>query len=299
MDLTSVSDTRQCLHRIHQLLEQAELFYGHGTDNAWDEACWLLEGVLRMGGSSPGNELPDSLDEQQLALLEALLKSRIEERKPLAYLLREAWFAGLPFQVDERVLIPRSPIAELIQNGFEPLLAASPTRILDLCTGSGCIGIACALAFPEALVDLSDLSGAALEIAQANIARYQLQNRVRAFESDLFDKVADSYDLIVSNPPYVSRQEYADLPAEYHQEPQIGLVSEDDGLAIPLAIIAQAAHYLSNTGILVLETGYSWQALSSKRPDIPFLWLDFEQGGEGVCMLTAAQLRQAALRPPA
>jgi len=210
----------------------------------------------------------------------------------VAYLVGEAWFCGLPFKVDERVLIPRSPIAELINNRFEPLLVREPLRILDLCTGSGCIGIACALAFEDARVDLSDISADALQLARENVIRHGLQERVQVLESDLLQSLQGPYDLIVTNPPYVSRQEIDDLPAEYRHEPELGLLSFDDGLDIPLRILREAAAHLSEDGLLVLEVGYSREALTARLPEVPLLWLEFGQGGDGVCALTAGQLRQ-------
>jgi len=182
----------------------------------------------------------------------------MDERTPLAYLLREAWFAGHCFYVDERVLVPRSPIAELITGGFDTLVARPPARILDLCCGGGCIGIATALALPQAEVVLADLSEQALAVAAENITRFALADRVTCTQSDLFAAIEGRFDLILCNPPYVSDAEYRDLPAEYRHEPVMGLVSADDGLAIPLQVLAQAAHHLAPDGVLVLETGYTW-----------------------------------------
>ena len=221
---------------------------------------------------------------------------RIEQRTPVAYLVGEAWFAGLPFNVDERVLVPRSPIAELIQNEFQPMLDAPPRRALDLCTGSGCIGIATALAFPDCQVDLADISQDALAVADSNIRRHGVEGRVRVIQSDLFQGLADEgvrYDLIVSNPPYVSAEEVAELPAEYHQEPALGLLSEDDGLAIPLQILRQAPDFLSEQGVLILELGYSWSVLAERYPQLPVTWLEFDNGGEGVLAIDRASLIRA------
>ena len=273
-------------------MEQADLFYGHGTDNPGSEAQWLLLGVLAQAGI---NEVADDtpLDAVCLERLETLLQRRIHERIPVAYLLHEAWFAGLAFFVDERVLVPRSPIAELIENRFDPLLNAEPATILDLCCGSGCIGIACALAFPDSRVVLADISPEALEVASINIEKYDLQDRVTTVQSDLFAGVSGTFDLIVSNPPYVPADEYRELPDEYWQEPQLGLVSSGEGLDIPRQILAQSADFLTREGHLILETGYTWQALDASEPDLPFLWLDFEYGGEGVCLLSRDQLPAA------
>jgi ribosomal protein L3 glutamine methyltransferase len=282
---------KQILSSASKVLEQGDLFFGHGTDNAWDEACWLLESLLRRSGLSHIAE-DMQLDEMILKEFQELIDRRLHEKKPLAYLLNEAWFAGMPFYVDERVIVPRSPFAELIQQRFEPLLGNEPKRILDLCCGSGCIGLATATVFPEAEIELSDLSSEALEVAAINIDKHVLSSRCRAIQSDLFDELSGQYDLILSNPPYVSRAEYQDLPIEYKKEPAIALLSEKEGLEIPVKILQRAADHLNDGGLLILETGNSWQALSDLYPDAPFLWLDFEQGGEGLCALTKKQLKE-------
>src|SRR5690606_13925517 len=259
---------------LAQRFEEAGLFFGHGTGDPWDEAVYLTFAALGISFDEDDSVMERWLQSQEVAHVEALARRRIEERIPVAYLVGEAWFCGLPFKVDERVLIPRSPIAELINNRFEPLLAAEPQRILDLCTGSGCIGIACALAFEDARVDLSDISRDALQLARENVLRHGLQERVRVLESDLLRSVQGPYDLIVSNPPYVSRQEIDELPAEYHHEPELGLLSQDDGLDIPLRILREAAAHLSEDGLLVLEVGYSRAALTDRLPGVPLLWLE-------------------------
>ncbi len=291
MAFESTLTTQDFLEQITAELEAGDLFYGHGTDNAWDEACWLFETVMRRHGAtlfSPAELLdPDSAALQEVR---ALLHERISTRKPLAYLLKEAWFCGLSFHVDERVLVPRSPIAELINNQFEALLDKAPARILDLCTGGGCIGIACALAFPEAEVVLSDISPDALAVAAINIGKFGLQGRVRCVESDLFANIEGRFDLIVSNPPYVAETEYQSLPEEFMQEPRLGLVSELEGLDIPLRILAQAAEYLTEDGCLVLETGATWSQLDAACPQLPLLWVAFEHGGEGVCFVRRRDL---------
>lgn len=283
--------TQAFLEQTADALEAAGLFFGHGTDNAWDEACWLLESVLKRHGQNEFH--PEQLlDRQSEPMLEvqALLGERISSRKPLAYLLKEAWFCGLPFFVDERVLVPRSPIAELIADQFGPLLKHSPRRILDLCTGGGCIGIACAVAFPEAEVVLADLSPEALQVAAHNVSRFELGDRVHCVESDLFASLQGDFDLIVSNPPYVGQAEYESLPQEFLQEPRLGLVSEAEGLDIPLQILRQAGAWLRPQGILLLETGATWPLLDAACPQLEFLWIDFENGGEGVCVLRRDQL---------
>jgi len=274
-------------------LDAAGLFYGHGTDNSWDEACWLFETVMRRRGVdtfSPDMTLdPDS---PVLQDVESLLQARISSRKPLAYLLQEAWFCGLQFYVDERVLVPRSPIAELINNQFDPLITQEPSRILDLCAGTGCIGIACAMAFPRAEVVLSDISPDALAVAKINIDKFGLQDRVHCVLSDLFNDIEGRFDLIVSNPPYVGDAEYDALPDEFLLEPRLGLVSENQGLDIPLRILAQAADYLNDTGALIVETGATWPLLDAACGQLNLLWIDFEHGGEGVCFIKRKDLLQ-------
>lgn len=291
MNTLKSGSAREVLEQMSEAFEAAELYFGHGTDNAWDEACWLLETALRRQGV---HELTADtpLAASDLVEAEKLFTARIATRKPLAYLLNEAWFCGLPFYVDERVLVPRSPFAELIDNRFEPLVATPPRRILDLCTGGGCIGIACALAFPDAQVVLSDISADALAVARINVDRHGVQKRVQLVQSDLFANVDGTFDLIVSNPPYVSIDEYRELPDEYLREPQLGLVTDDDGIGIPLRILEQAAAFLNPEGLLFLETGATWPLLAEARPDLSFLWLEFEHGGEGICALRKEQLAQ-------
>lgn len=240
---------------------------------------------LRLDYTGDDSQFARPLSENELVALRDLAQRRITERVPVAYLVNEAWFSGLPFHSDSRALVPRSPLAELILNHYEPLLDELPQRVLDLCTGSGCIGIATAAVFPQAEVDLADISVDALALAEQNIARHQLQSRVRTVASDLFDGLHEAkatYDLIVSNPPYVSAEEVMGLPAEYGHEPSLGLLSDEDGLLIPLRILRQAPDYLTESGVLVMEVGYSWQALMARYPDLPVVWLEFEQGGEGV-----------------
>ena len=284
----------QVLERVSRQFEQAELFYGHGTDNPWDEAVYLVFSALGIPFDCDDSMLQKTLTQEEQAHVDALVRARIDARIPVAYLVREAWFAGLPFTVDERVLIPRSPLAELILKDFEPLLARPPASVLDLCTGSGCIGIATALAFPEARVELADISADALALARENVIRHGVQERVSVHQSDLFASLAGRYDLILSNPPYVSQEEIDELPQEYRHEPALGLHSQDNGLAIPLQILREAANYLSEDGLLIMEVGYSHEALAERLPGAPFLWLEFEHGGEGLFALTARQLREAS-----
>ena len=268
-----------------------ELYFGHGNINAVEEARVLLGHVIQL---TP-DELIDArhcrLTRDEKADYLQLLKQRIELRKPAAYLIHEAWFAGLPFYVDERVLVPRSPIAELVENGFQPWLQQPPQRVLDLCTGSGCIAIACAYAFPEAQVDAVDLSTDALLVAEQNIAQHGLEQQVVPLKSDLFKELkGERYDLIVSNPPYVDDEDMADLPDEYQHEPVMGLAAGSDGLELVDKMLLEAADYLSDGGLLFCEVGNSMPALNEKYPQTPFLWIEFERGGDGVFVLSRDQL---------
>ncbi|AMO68566.1 MAG: ribosomal protein L3 glutamine methyltransferase [Zhongshania aliphaticivorans] len=300
--MTSNDEIGRELHTLRDYLRwaisefgRAGIFFGHGTDNAFDEARILVFHGLHL----PLDMDPALLD-GRLTLVErqkvlALIQRRVEERLPAAYLTNEAWFAGLSFYVDERVLVPRSPIAELIAQEFEPWLSARPQRILDLCTGSGCIGIACAYQFDEAMVDLVDISLDALNVADINIARHELGDRVSAVQSDVFDLLGgQTYDLIVSNPPYVDAQDLATMPAEYHREPTLGLASGPDGLDITRRILREAANHLNEEGVLIVEVGNSCVALDDAFPTVPFMWLEFEHGGHGVFAMSREQLLEYA-----
>lgn len=276
---------------------QAKVFFGHGTDNAWDEASQLVLHALHLMMPVDPQWLDARLTMVERQAVVALLQRRIQERIPAAYLTGQAWFAGLPFTVNERVLVPRSPIGELIERGFAPWLTTEPEYILDLCTGSGCIGIACAYAFPDAAVDLSDISQDALAVAQGNIDAHELSHRVRALESDLFSALPElRYDLIVSNPPYVDQEDLASMPAEFHAEPVLGLASGADGLDFTRRLLREAADHLTDDGLLIVEVGNSCVALEEAYPEVPFTWLEFERGGHGVFALTAQQLADAGAR---
>jgi ribosomal protein L3 glutamine methyltransferase len=273
---------------------QAEqLFFGHGTDNAWDEARQLVLGALHLPWEMADSYLDCRLEDDEREHLQGLLRRRIEERVPAAYLLGQSWFCGLPFIVDERVLIPRSPIGQLIDRRFEPWLAANPARILDLCTGSGCIGIACAYEFLEAEVVLADLSFEALEVANRNIELHGLEDRIYTVQSDGFDGLPKQrFDLIVSNPPYVDAEDFADMPDEYHHEPALGLACGDDGLDLVRRMLAEAADHLTETGTLIIEVGNSQVHVEALYPEVDFTWLEFSEGGHGVFLLSASQCRQ-------
>jgi len=279
-------------------LRRAPLVYGHGTDNPQDEAAALVFGAAGWGHAAAPAAYGWVLPRAARAALARLLAARIRERIPSAYLTGRTWFAGHEIRLDPRVLVPRSPIAELIERRFRPFLDPEHvTRILDLGTGSGCIAIAAAHAFPRARVDATDLSPAALEVARDNVRRHGLAGRVRTRLANVYDGLgADRYDLIVSNPPYVPRRDVHALPREYRCEPRLGLEAGRDGLAAVRRILAGAARHLRPGGLLVVEAGDTAPAVQRAWPRLPFLWLEFERGGGGVFLLDRAQLRGRRVR---
>ncbi len=292
LNLDGVDSLRDVILTSQAYLEEAGVWFGHGTDNALDEAAWLVSHALGLGPGFAEETLSHPLTEGEKDTVLVLLRRRVKERLPAAYLTGRAWFAGLPFYVDERVLVPRSPIAELIASEFRPWLAPERVeRVLDLCTGSGCIAIATACALPQAQVDASDISAGALDVALRNVREHNLEDRVQLFESDLFSALAGRrYDLIVSNPPYVDAEDMAALPNEYRREPGLGLAAGSDGLDLVIPMLRDAPEHLQPEGVMIVEVGNSAEALSQQFPHIPFTWLDFEYGGEGVFLLEARQL---------
>lgn len=288
--LTTIKDlVRWGVSRFHQ----AGVYFGHGTDNAWDEARLLVLDALYLPWETPQEYLDCHITEDERDAVLSLLQRRVDERIPAAYLTGRARFAGLDFIVDERVLVPRSPIAELIENRFEPWLERDPLTILDLCTGSGCIGIACAHAFSEAEVVLADLSSDALAVAELNIEAHGLQDRVETRWSDGFSGMAgERFDLIVSNPPYVDAEDMSDLPEEYLHEPEMGLACGDDGLDLVRRMLAEAANHLTEDGLLVVEVGNSMVHVMAEWPEVDFEWVEFRRGGHGVFVLSAEQCRR-------
>lgn len=271
--------------------EHEDLYYGHGTDNAFDEAAYLVLGILEIPFYTDLDLAEILLSDTEFQRLEQAVWRRINDRTPTAYLVGSAWFAGHRFEINENALVPRSPIAELISNRFVGVISSDPSTILDMCTGSGCIGIAAALEFEQAKVVLADISDPCINLAVRNIQLHGLGARVASVVSDGFSAIADKFDLILANPPYVSDDEYRDLPQEYFAEPALGLVSPQDGLALPISLMHGAAKHLNDHGTLVMEVGFSADALMQALPQVPFLWLEFEHGGSGVFSLTAEQLR--------
>ncbi len=275
-------------------LLKADLHFGHGTDNAWDEAVCL---VLHVAGLSPNADttaLTQALPAPAVERIVRLLQRRVSEHLPLPYLLGRAWFAGLEFLCDERALVPRSPLAELIARKFAPWYAGpAPQKVLDLCCGGGCIGLATAHYLPDVRVTLADVDAQALALAAENIRLHRLESTVESIQSDVFSALDDrKYDIIVSNPPYVDARDLATMPEEFHHEPAIGLGSGHDGLDLTHRILSGARHHLSDHGLLVVEVGNSWEALETSYPEVPFTWLEFENGGHGVFVLRRSELEE-------
>jgi ribosomal protein L3 glutamine methyltransferase len=277
-------------------LEAGGVFCGHGTASTLDESASLVYHIVGLehdvaNHNARAAQYALPIDAEQFDRVRALLRRRIERRIPTPYLLNEAWFAGLKFYVDERVLIPRSPFAELVAARFQPWLgSARVERILDIGTGSACIAIACASAFPDSMVVATDVSAGALEVAAINVVRHGLEDRISLQQADVFDGVSGRFDLIVSNPPYVPEAEMATLPPEYRHEPDIGLASGPDGLASVRRILQDAAGYLEADGTLAVEVGAGGPNLEVAFPHMPFVWPELAMGGEGIALIRAADL---------
>lgn len=282
------------IHWVEKEFARAGLYYGHGTDNALDEAAWLVGTALNFAPQELEDHLDDEPAPAQQDIIRALAEARIASRRPLAYLLNEAWFAGLKFYVDERVIVPRSLTADFIAEQFQPWIdPLGVRRILDLCTGSGCMAIALAYAFHDARVDAADISEAALAVARINVENHGMPERVRLVRSDLFSGVSgERYDLIVTNPPYVARAEMETLPPEYRHEPALALASGTLGLDAITGILAETPAHLNPGGVIVAEVGNSAERLQEKFPSVPFTWLTTSSGDESVFLLTEEQLRQ-------
>ncbi|MGQ8364076.1 50S ribosomal protein L3 N(5)-glutamine methyltransferase [Glaciecola sp. 1036] len=278
-------------------LQQENVYFGHGTDNVWDEAEHLvyqcLHLPLQLNSAQKDHLLAAKITEQEKLKLSEWVMRRTQEQLPLPYITNTAWFGQMPFYVDERVLIPRSPFAELIARGFSPYVSASanPLHILDMCTGSACIAIALAMKYPEAMVDAVDIDPDALDVASINIAQYQLEERVYPLQSDVFDSLSgQQYDLIIANPPYVDAEDMADLPTEYHHEPELALASGFDGLDLTVTILTNAAQYLRDDGWLFVEVGNSEVNFDNRMNGLKVDWVELNQGGSGIFAISKAEL---------
>ena len=277
--------------------EQSDIFFGHGADNSYDEAVWLIMSALHLPHDTLENFLDAKLTEPERKHLYHLVEQRITKRVPTAYLVREAWLRGFKFYVDERVIVPRSFIAELLDDGFQPWIEFPEMveSVADICTGSGCLGILLADTFPNAEVDVVDISPDAIAVANINIANYGLQHQVHAIQSDMFSALAGkTYDVIISNPPYVDAPSMAELPAEYRNEPQLALGSGTAGLDHTHTLLREAAKHLNDNGILVVEIGHNREALLDAYPELPFTWLEVASGNQFVFLLTKEELLGAA-----
>ncbi len=272
-------------------LNQKNVFYGHGVEMAEDEVVLLLMHVLGVDFKALNQMSDKTASDSVVQRAEEILQQRVVDKIPMAYLVGFSVFAGLAFKIDQRALIPRSPFVELIDRGFKPWVDLSfSSRVMDLCTGSGCIGLAIAHYFQQVSVDLVDLSVDALALATENLDRLKLSQQARCIHSDLFAEIKDKYDLIVANPPYVDEDEYIDLPVEFSHEPKMALVSNHQGMEIPIQILYQAADYLTADGYLFLEVGYSDVVLSNILSTVPFEWIKFNLGGQGICVFNRPDL---------
>ncbi|UCH47187.1 MAG: 50S ribosomal protein L3 N(5)-glutamine methyltransferase [Betaproteobacteria bacterium] len=273
--------------------DRAGLSFGHGTDNAQDEAAWLVLHSLRLPLDRLEPFLDRALSPAEIDAALSLIHQRIEKRLPAAYLTHEAWLGKFRFYVDERVIVPRSHIAELLREQLSPWIT-NPDAVkncMDLCTGSGCLAILLAHAFPNAAVDATDISADVLEVARRNVSDYGLEQRIELHQCDLFGERNGQYEVIVSNPPYVDAETMATLPAEYRAEPSLALAGGEDGLDIIRRILDQAAAHLTPKGILVVEVGHDRPVLEQAYPDLPFVWLETRAGGDFVFLLAAGDLR--------
>jgi len=290
--ITTLTTIRDYIRWASSRFSQAGLYFGHGSATSLDEAAALILHTIHQPYNLADTYFNAVLTLEERSAIISITEKRINHRIPAAYLTHEAIFAGLSFYVDDRVLVPRSPIAELIAQRFQPWIDEEQvSSILDLCTGSGCIAIACAYAFPDAYVDAVDLSTDALAVAEINVKKHDLDDIVTLYHSDLFTALPDNrYDIIVSNPPYVSLEEWQQLPKEFHAEPAMGFKGGESGLDLVIRILIDANDYLNEQGVLIVEVGSSAQTLQNTFPDVPFYWLDFEHGGDGVFLLTADQV---------
>ena len=291
--LQELSTLRDFLRYGISQFSQHGLYFGHGTDSAFDETWALLAYSLHLSPEMDEALLDARLLSSEKVEIIALFEKRITQRLPVPYITQTAYFSGLPFYVDERVLIPRSPMAEIIQKDFKPYyIGESPSRILDLCTGSGCIGIAAAMQVPDAEIVLADIDRNALDVARVNVERFNLMHQISLCQGDLLSAVEGKFDIILANPPYVDSEDMADMPEEFGHEPEHALASGEDGLFHPLQILKQAADYLTEQGVLFLEVGNSAYHLMQQFPDSEFNWVELAHGGQGILAISQLELGQ-------
>ena len=291
------SSVRDTLTLVHDRFEKADLFFGHGTDNAWDEAAWLVAHIIGAGNQDLNDFTEKHLSQKERQQLDEIVEQRCRQQTPLAYILKETWFAGVPFYIDERALVPRSYIGEWIEGGFSPWVDMSTVcTVLDLCTGSGCIAAAVALEFPHCQVIAADISADALEVAAINIDRHKLNERVTLIDSDLFDQIPDiHFDLILCNPPYVSDELMKNLPREYLQEPELALRADNDGTEIIEQILDKASRFLSPQGHIIIETASATDAIARRHPHSPFTWLSAANGETPLILLSREELSKITI----
>jgi ribosomal protein L3 glutamine methyltransferase len=296
---TNLQTIRDWLRYAVSRFENSDIFYGHGTDNSYDEAVWLIMSALHLPHDTLNNFLDARLTTEESQHLATLIEKRVTDHIPTAYLVNEAWLRGFKFYVDERVIVPRSFIAELLEDGLQPWVEF-PEMVesaADICTGSGCLGILLADAFPNAHIDVVDISPDAIDVCNINIGRYGLEHQIQAVQSDMFTALKGrKYDVIISNPPYVDAPSMSELPEEYRKEPQLALGSGVAGLDHTHTLLTQAAEYLNDGGILVVEIGHNRDALHEAYPELPFTWLDTSAGDQFVFMLTKEDLIEAGLQ---
>ena len=287
------TSVRRLINNIADYFGESDIYYGHGTDNALAESFYLVLAALDLPFDLSDKQLNQIAEPDSVASVWQLAVRRVDERIPVAYLVNKAWFAGLRFYVNDSVLVPRSPVAELVEENFRPWVQVDKVKhILDIGTGCACIAIACAVAFPGASVDAIDISPAALEVARKNVKAYKLEDRVNLIKSDLYEVLAgEKYDLIIANPPYVDAGDMQALPPEFRHEPRLALVGGDDGLDLVRRIISDSGRHMNKGAVLVVEVGNSQQAMESAFPDLPMVWLEFERGGDGVFLITAEELK--------
>ncbi len=287
----NLSSVQSALQSISELFLVSDLHFGHGSDNAWDEAVYLVLTLLDLPLDSDKSVLPNEISSSEAELISQAVTLRVDEKVPLPYILHQAWFMGMSFYVDKRVLIPRSPFAEIIQAEFRPWVTNQVNRICEIGAGSACMSIAAAKIFPHAQIDACDISPDALVVAKKNIQAHGVGDHVKPLQSDVYSNLSTRYDVIMSNPPYVGRVEMSTLPDEYRHEPVLALEADNDGMAIVDSILRGAERHLSEQGVLFVEVGNTMDLVESAYPSLSKIWLELEYGGHGIFMVTKQDLQ--------